>query len=137
MTIEKQGNPKEMYPVPPFPKQDQQPPGVSSKMDPVPDHGEKTYRGNGLLQGKIAIITRGDSRIRKATEMAMAREWADIVISYKDAVEEEDAEDTQKWLEEAGRQTLLIQGDIRDEKLCRRIEEKSVERFGIFDILMN
>lgn len=137
MTIEKQGNPKEMYPVPPFPKQDQQPPGVSSKMDPVPDHGEKTYRGNGRLQGKVAIITGGDSGIGKATAIAMAREGADIVISYKDAVEDEDAEDTKKWIEEAGRQALLIRGDIRDEQLCQRIVEETVERFGKIDILVN
>ncbi|MFD1772154.1 SDR family oxidoreductase [Sphingobacterium suaedae] len=137
MATDKQGNPKDRYPVPPFPKQDQEPPGVTSSMQPVPDHGESSYRGMGRLTDKVAIITGGDSGIGKATAIAMAREGADIVISYKDKVEDEDAADTQKWVEEAGRRAWLVRGDIRDEAHCRHIVETTVAKFGKIDILVN
>lgn len=137
MDIKKEGNPKDLYPLPPFEKQDQEVPGVGTKMKPVPDHGEETYIGNRLLEGKVAIITGGDSGIGKAVAIAMAREGADIVISYKDEVEDAEAEDTKGWIEKAGRQALLFRGDIRDEALCKKIVEETVAKFGKVDILVN
>lgn len=126
-----------MYPAPPFGKQEQEVPGVGTKMDPVPDHGEETYKGAGLLEGKVAIITGGDSGIGKAVAIAMAREGADIIISYKDAVEDEEAEDTKQWVEKAGRKAILFRGDITDELHCRHIVEETVGKFGKIDILVN
>lgn len=137
MDTKKTGNPENMYPTPPFDKQSQEVPGVGTKMDPVPDHGEETYKGSGLLEGRVAIITGGDSGIGKAVAIAMAREGADVVISYKDAIEDEEAADTQKWVEKAGQKALLVRGDITDESHCKRIVEKTVDQFGKIDILVN
>lgn len=133
----KEENPKDLYPVPPFDKQDQEVPGVGTKMDPVPDHGEHSYVGKGLLKDKTVLITGGDSGIGKAVAIAMAREGADIIISYKDEIEDEEAEDTKAWVEKAGQHALLFRGDIRAEKHCKDIVEKSVERFGKIDVLIN
>lgn len=137
MDSKKQGNPEELYAKPPFPRQAQNPPGVTSKMTPVPDHGEHTYVGSNILQNKIALITGGDSGIGKAVAIAMAREGADIIISYKDAVEDSDAQDTKKWIEKAGRRAILHRGDIREEALCKEVVEKAVKLFGKIDILVN
>ncbi len=137
MDTTKKGNPKDLYEKPPFPLQPQDPPGVEWEMKPVPDHGENTYRGSGILKGKVAIITGGDSGIGKAVAIAMAREGADIVISYKDPVEDRDAQDTKEWIEKAGQKALLIRGDIRQETLCKDIVQQTVEAFGRIDILVN
>lgn len=137
MDTKRKGNPKEIYPTPPFGEQPQKVPGVGTKMDPVPDHGETTYIGKELLAGKVALITGGDSGIGKAVAIAMAREGADIVISYKDEIEDEEAEDTKQWVEKAGRKALLFRGDIREENLCARIVKESVAEFGKIDILVN
>src|SRR5699024_4900230 len=107
MRTNKDGNPKNLYPTPPFPKQDQNPPGETDLMNPRPDHGEDSYKGGKLLEKKIAIITGGDSGIGKATAIAMAREGADIVIAYKDEIEDQDAQDSLIWIEKAGRQGML------------------------------
>jgi NAD(P)-dependent dehydrogenase (short-subunit alcohol dehydrogenase family) len=137
MKTEKQGNPKDIYPTPPFPKQEQAPPGVSADMRPEPDHGEETYKGSELLKDKVVIITGGDSGIGKAAAIAMAREGADIVISYKDEVEDVDAEDTKKWIEKAGRKALLLRGDIRSEEWCKSIVAQTVATFNKIDVLVN
>ena len=137
MDTTKKGNPKDIYPTPPFEKQDQEVPGVGLEMSPVPDHGEETYVGNKLLNGKVAIITGGDSGIGKAVAIAMAREGADIVISYKEHVEDAEAEDTKSWVNKAGRKALLIRGDIRQEELCETIVNETVRQFGKIDILVN
>ena len=99
-------------PKPPFPPQKQAMPGLTRKMDPVPDHGEKTYKGSGRLTGKKAIITGGDSGIGRAVAIAFAREGADVLISYLN--EDEDAEETKRLVEEAGRKAVLVAGDIQD-----------------------
>lgn len=137
MDTKKKGNPAEQYPKPPFEKQHQEVPGVGKKMDPVPDHGEESYKGTGLLKGKVALITGGDSGIGKAVAIAMAREGADIAISYKDMVEDEEAKDTKKWVEQAGQKAFLFRGDITDEKLCQQIVEETVAKLGRLDILIN
>lgn len=137
MNTYKKGNPKDLYPKPPFPKQTQEPPGITSAMQPRPDHGEESYIGCDTLLGKVAIITGGDSGIGKAVAIAMAREGADVVISYKDDIEDEDAFDTRDWIERSGRKALLIKGNIRNEAICKRIVEQTVAEFGKIDILVN
>jgi NAD(P)-dependent dehydrogenase (short-subunit alcohol dehydrogenase family) len=125
----------ETYPEPPFKPQPQPLPGLTDKMDPRPDHGEDSYRGSGRLQDKVAIITGGDSGIGRAVAIAYAREGADLVISYLN--EEQDAEDTRRLIEAAGRRAILIPGDISSPAHCRAIVERTVQEFGRVDILVN
>jgi NAD(P)-dependent dehydrogenase (short-subunit alcohol dehydrogenase family) len=123
------------FPKPPFPKQKQPYPGLASKMEPVPDHGEESYRGNGRLAGKKALITGGDSGIGRAVAIAFAREGADVAISYLS--EDEDAIDVQTVIESEGRKCLLLPGDIADPEHCRGLISKTVEAFGGLDVLVN
>ncbi|CAI8772726.1 General stress protein 39 [compost metagenome] len=123
------------YPKPPFPKQQQPVPGSQRKMDPYPDCGEQSYKGSGRLNGKIALITGGDSGIGRAVAIAFAREGADVAVAYLD--EEQDAQETARWVEQAGRQCLLLPGDLAHKVHCRALVEKTVERFGRIDILVN
>ena len=122
-------------PSPPYPEQQQTPPGTTGQMEPTPDHGEKSYKGSGLLSGKVALITGADSGIGKAVAIAFAREGADLVISYLD--EEEDARDTVKWVEEAGRKAVAVPGDITSEEHCKALVQRTVDEFGKIDILVN
>jgi hypothetical protein len=115
--------------------QQQTPPGTEAKMDPRPDHGEESYRGSGRLEGKVAVITGADSGIGKAVAIAYAREGADVMITYLD--EHEDAQDTQRWVEEAGRRAVLLAGDLADPAHCREIVAKAVEEFGRIDVLVS
>jgi NAD(P)-dependent dehydrogenase (short-subunit alcohol dehydrogenase family) len=117
------------------PAQSQTPPGTLGEMTPKPDHGEESYQGSGKLTGKAAVITGGDSGIGRAVAIAFAREGADVLISYLD--EHEDAEDTAKYVEEAGRRCVLVPGDISDRAHCKTIIPKAVEEFGKVDILVN
>ena len=123
------------FPKPPFPKQQQPVPGSSAAMNPRPDYGEKSYRGSGRLQDKKALITGGDSGIGRAVSLAFAREGADLVVSYLD--EEEDARETKRLVEEAGRQCLLMPGDIADAEHCRKLVRKAADAFGRIDVLVN
>jgi NAD(P)-dependent dehydrogenase (short-subunit alcohol dehydrogenase family) len=123
------------YPTPPFPSQKQPMPGFTAQMDPVPDHGEKTYRGSERLKGKRAIITGGDSGIGRAVAIAYAREGADLLISYLH--EDEDADETKRLVEQAGRKAVLVSGDIQDPAHCRQIVETAVKELGGIDILVN
>ncbi|MCM2457585.1 SDR family oxidoreductase [Rhizobium sp. CG4] len=123
------------YPNPPYPEQQQEPPGKTAIMQPVPDHGEKSYKGNGKLVGKVALITGADSGIGKAVAIAFAREGADIVISYLN--EDEDARDTAKWVEDAGRKVLVVPGDIKSEGHCNDVVQRAVDELGGIDILVN
>jgi len=122
-------------PRPPYPEQQQPMPGRTDAMDPRPDHGEESYAGSGRLAGKRAIITGGDSGIGRAVAIAYAREGADLLISYLD--EHEDARETQKWIEEAGRKAVLVPGDISDAEHCGAIVEKALAELGGVDILVN
>ncbi|MBE8723072.1 SDR family oxidoreductase [Sphingobacterium pedocola] len=136
-TKNEQQNPEEKYPQPPFPKQKQEFPGTESAMRPQADHGQSSYKGSGKLKDKTAIITGGDSGIGKAVAIAFAREGADVVISYLDDMEDEDARDTAHYVEEAGRRCILIKGDITSEKQCKKIVSTTVKEFGKIDILVN
>lgn len=121
---------------PSFPSQDQEPPGLTGPMQPAPDHGETSYVGHGRLEGLTALITGGDSGIGRAVAIAYAREGADVAISYLPE-EQEDAEQTRHWIEEAGRRALLLPGDIRDEQLARSLVTRTVTELGRLDILVN
>jgi NAD(P)-dependent dehydrogenase (short-subunit alcohol dehydrogenase family) len=122
-------------PKPPFPKQKQPMPGLTAKMKPVPDHGEESYQGAGRLKGKKAIITGGDSGIGRAVAIAYAREGADILVSYLE--EHEDAEETKRHVEGAGRKAVLVAGDIQEAAHCGKIIDKAVAELGGIDILVN
>lgn len=124
-----------MFPKPPFPSQQQEYPGLQSKMNPVPESGRDIYTGSGKLQDKVAIITGGDSGIGKAIATLYAKEGADVVISYLS--ENPDAEDTKNAVEEAGRKCFAVSGDIRSEDHCKDIVQKTVDMFGKVDILVN
>ncbi len=123
------------YPRPPFSVEKQPVPGTQHIMNPVPDCGEQSYVGHGRLAGKVALITGADSGIGRAVAIAFAREGADLVISYLD--EHEDAKATAEWIEKAGRQCLLIPGDIAEKEQCQAVVDKTVERFGRIDVLVN
>lgn len=130
-------NPHTKYPVPPFPKQDQLTPGTEEQMHPAADHGEWSYKGTGKLKGKIAVITGGDSGIGRAVAIAFAREGADVVISYFDELEDQDAEDTAELVRASGRKAVLVKGDIRDQGHCRKIIDTALNELGGIDILVN
>lgn len=123
------------FPAPPYPEQTQKPPGLSREMDPVPDHGEKSYKGSGRLQNKRAIITGGDSGIGRAVAIAYAREGADILISYLN--EDDDAKETASLVAQAGRKAVLVPGDVQDPTHCRTIVAEAVSELGGIDILVN
>ena len=123
------------YPKPPFPSQQQPMPGETRKMNPVPDHGEKTYKGSGRLRDMKAVITGADSGIGRAVALAFAREGADILISYLE--EHEDANETKRLVEKAGRKAVLVPGDLSDAAHCRDVIAKAAAEFGRIDILVN
>jgi NAD(P)-dependent dehydrogenase (short-subunit alcohol dehydrogenase family) len=123
------------YPEPPFPAQTQPMPGATNKMNPRPDHGEISYKGSGKLNGKVAIITGGDSGIGRAVAIAFAREGADVLISYLN--EENDAKEVKALVEQEARKAILVAGDIRDPDHCRSIVERAVGELGSIDILVN
>ena len=123
------------YPKPPLSGQQQTPPGTEAEMSPKPDHGEASYKGAGKLTGKAAVITGADSGIGRAVAIAFAREGADVLISYLE--EDEDAKETARWVEEAGRRAVLVPGDLQSPQHCRAVIAKAVEAFGRLDILVN
>jgi NAD(P)-dependent dehydrogenase (short-subunit alcohol dehydrogenase family) len=117
------------------PAQQQDVPGVQSEMTPRPDCGEESYRGSGRLEGKSAVITGGDSGIGRAVAIAFAREGADVLISYLN--EDEDAKDTARLVEEAGRKAVLVGGDLSKAQHCRELIAKAVSEFGKVDVLVS
>jgi NAD(P)-dependent dehydrogenase (short-subunit alcohol dehydrogenase family) len=128
-------DPTEKYESNPLPEQHQEIPGTEEELTPKADHGENSYKGSGKLTGRKAIITGGDSGIGRAVAIAFAREGADIVIAYLN--EDEDAEETAKYVEQAGKKAVLIPGDIREEAHCRKIIDTAVSELGGIDILVN
>jgi NAD(P)-dependent dehydrogenase (short-subunit alcohol dehydrogenase family) len=117
------------------PAQQQEVPGVQSKMRPVPDCGEESYKGSGKLTDKIAVITGGDSGIGRAVAIAYAREGADVLISYLS--EDSDAKDTAGYVEQAGRRAVLVKGDIADRQHCKDIIKTAMDELGGIDILVS
>ena len=129
-------NPCDKYPKPPYKRQTQPWPGLASKMDPRPDHGETSYRGSGRLAGRKALITGGDSGMGRAAAIAYAREGADVAINYF-PTEEPDAREVIDLIKAEGRIGLAIPGDLRDEAFCRRLVEDAVKGLGGLDIVVN
>lgn len=129
-------DPRQQYPKPPFPAQPQPAPGLASRMEPRPDHGETSYRGSGKLTGRKALVTGADSGIGRAAAIAFAREGADVAICYLPS-EEEDAQEVIDLIEEEGRKAVAIPGDIKDERFCRELVEKAISALGGIDILVN
>src|ERR1700712_2176431 len=129
-------NPLTKYPQPEFPKQPQSVPGLASKMDPIPDHGETSYKGFGRLTGRKALITGGDSGIGRAAAISIAREGADVVLNYLPE-EEPDAQEVVKLIEAAGRKAYTVPGDLKDEAFCAELVTKAHASLGGLDILVN
>lgn len=130
------GDPTTKYPKPPFARQEQAWPGLASRMEPRPDHGETSYRGSGRLQGRKALITGGDSGMGRAAAIAYAREGADVAINYLPA-EESDAIEVIKLIRAAGRKAVALPGDIRTEGFCRRLVDGAARELGGLDILVS
>lgn len=118
-----------------MPSQQQTPPGSEAALHPKADHGETSYRGSGRLQDKATVITGGDSGIGRAVALAYAREGADVLISYLN--EHDDARETARLVEEAGRRAILVPGDLADPAHCRAVIERAVAEFGRIDVLAN
>jgi NAD(P)-dependent dehydrogenase (short-subunit alcohol dehydrogenase family) len=129
-------DPTTKYPKPPFKSQSQPWPGLASKMEPRPDHGEQSYKGSGRLKGRKALITGGDSGMGRAAAIAYAREGADVAINYLPA-EEPDAREVIDLIKAEGRKAIAIPGDITDEAFCKRLVEEAVRGLGGLDILVN
>lgn len=129
-------DPTTKHPKPPFDKQFQPFPGLASKMQPVPDHGEESYVGSGRLKGRKALVTGGDSGIGRAAVIAFAREGADVAINYLPE-EEDDAREVIELIENEGRIAVAIPGDIRNEEFCQKLVSEAVSKLGGLDILVN
>ena len=136
MAAQELTNPADKYPKPPFEKQSQPWPGLASKMNPVPDHGERSYRGSGRLAGRKALITGGDSGMGRAAAIAFAREGADVAINYY-PTEEPDAQEVIALIRAEERNGIAIPGDIRDEEFCRELVRRAIEGLGGLDILVS
>ena len=129
-------DPREKYPKPPFKRQEQPWPGLASKMEPRPDHGETSYKGSGRLAGRRALITGGDSGMGRAAAIAYAREGADVAINYHPD-EEPDAREVIALIKAEGRTALAIPGDLRDEAFCTRLVAEAVRGLGGLDIVVS
>src|SRR4051812_7775067 len=129
-------DPTTKYPKPPFEGQSQPWPGLASRMNPRPDHGEKTYKGSGRLPGRKALITGGDSGMGRAAAIAYAREGADVAINYF-PTEEPDAREVIALIKKEGRKAVAIPGDLRNEGFCKQLVQKAVSELGGLDIIVN
>jgi NAD(P)-dependent dehydrogenase (short-subunit alcohol dehydrogenase family) len=117
------------------PPQQQEIPGKDSDLTPPADHGEESYIGHDRLKNATALITGGDSGIGRAVAIAFAREGANVAIAYDES--DDDAEETRRWVEKAGRQALLLRGDIQNENHCKRLIDRTLNAFGSLRILVN
>lgn len=135
MTPGKLVDPRTKYPKPPFKGQEQPWPGLASKMEPRPDHGEKSYKGSGRLAGRKALITGGDSGMGRAAAIAYAREGADVAINYLPA-EEPDAKEVIDLIKAEGRKAIALPGDLREEAFCQKLVADALKELGGLDILV-
>lgn len=129
-------DPTTKYPRPPFNPQSQPWPGLASKMDPRPDHGETSYRGSGRLKGRRALITGGDSGMGRAAAIAYAREGADVAINYY-PTEEPDAKEVIELIKKEGRKAIALPGDLRDEAFCQKLVQDALAGLGGLDIIVS
>ncbi len=129
-------DPTTQYPTPEFGGQSQPHPGTGSRMDPEPDHGEESYRGCDRLTDRVALITGADSGIGRAVALAFAREGADVAFCHL-ADEQDDAAETVRLIEQAGRTALAVPGDIREEAFCAHLVQRCVRELGRLDVLVN
>ncbi|CAN7441460.1 MULTISPECIES: SDR family oxidoreductase [Duganella] len=123
------------YPGTPLPEQHLEKPGIEAQMQLKPEFLAPDYCGSGKLAGMAAIITGGDSGIGRAVAVLYAREGADVAIIYLD--EDEDANETKRYVEAEGQSCMLLRGDVRDAAFCRDAVEQVHERYGRLDILVN
>ena len=128
-------HPRHAEPQPPFPEQEQEPPGREADMEPLADHGEDSYVGHGRLKDKVAIVTGGDSGIGRAVSIAFAGEGAYLLCSYLN--EDEDAAETTRLVEEAGRRCITVPGDIGDRSHAFALVDRAVDELGRLDVLIN
>src|SRR3954447_13383483 len=128
-------DPTHAEPRPPSPERERDPRGQEAAMKPLADHGEKTYVGHGRLADRVALITGGDSGIGRAVAIAFAREGADVLCSYLN--EDDDAAETKRLVEDAGRRCITVAGDIGDRHHCKQLVEQAVEELGRLDVLVN
>jgi NAD(P)-dependent dehydrogenase (short-subunit alcohol dehydrogenase family) len=128
-------NPTDAQPTPPFPEQEQEPPGREAEMEPLADHGEESYVGHDRLKDRVALITGGDSGIGRAVAIAFAREGADVLCSYWK--EDDDAAETKRLVEEAGRRCITVAGDVGDREHCQSLVEQAAGDLGRLDVLVN
>ncbi|MEU0399727.1 SDR family oxidoreductase [Streptomyces sp. NPDC006197] len=129
-------DPSTHHPTPPQPDQQQRHPGSTEAMEPRPDHGEDSYEGHGLLTDRAAIVTGGDSGIGRAVCLAFAREGADVVFTHLPE-EKADAEETARLVRAAGRTAVAVPCDIRDERQCTDLIDRTVGELGRVDLLVN
>jgi NAD(P)-dependent dehydrogenase (short-subunit alcohol dehydrogenase family) len=129
-------DPKAAGPKPEYDQESIDPPGLESEMTPRADHGETSYRGLGRLDGRVALITGGDSGIGRATAIAFAREGADLLIAHLPE-EERDAAETCRWVEAAGRTIVRLPGDLTDQRHCQALVDRAFEAYGRLDVLVN
>ena len=129
-------DPRSKYPKPPFQAQSQPWPGLAGRMNPPPDHGERSYVGSGRLSGRKALITGGDSGMGRAAAIAYAREGADVAINYLQA-EESDAREVMDLIRGAGRKAVAIPGDLRDAAFCRSLVADAARQLGGLDIIVS
>ena len=135
-----QQDPTEIHDQPDAEGEQLPPPGspgsVTSEMRDEPDHGEESYVGHDRLTDQVAVITGGDSGIGRAVALTFAREGADVVIAYLEG-EDEDAQETGRLVEDAGRRAVLVPGDLTQEEACRALVDRAVEELGRIDVLVN
>lgn len=129
-------HPKKAGPKPPYATGKQAPPGKDKEMAPQADHGERSYTGNGRLKDKAAIITGADSGIGRAVAIAFEREGADVVPSFLPE-EEDDAQETAKWVEGSGQKVILLPGDVQKKKYCQKLVDTAVKKLGRLDVVVN